>query len=213
LTRNIESHHHETHHKNEDTKKRILRAAAEVFSEKSYHTATVTEITERAGVAKGTLYWYFPGKAELFTGMMEDVFFSLFARVEKIKEHPDLPAGERIRKVIEEYLRIFRNPLWGKAFSSNLYELAMEFRHKLEKWGKYFYRLNREVIKKGVTEGLIRDDLDDEKMAFGFIGIILEFGKLHNLGEIKYSLEEETDFLYRFLFEGMVKKSPQKDHG
>ncbi len=189
----------------EETKQKILRAAAEVFSEKSYHTATVTEITERAGVAKGTLYWYFPGKAQLFIGMMEDVFFSLFARMEKIKEDPALAPDGRIRTIIGEYLRIFRNPLWARAFSSNLFELAREFRSKLKKWGSDFYRLNREVIKKCMAEGLIRDDLDCEKISFGFIGIIMEFAKLHGLGEIDYSLEEETDFIYRFLFEGIGK--------
>src|SRR5690606_40156657 len=91
----------------EETKQKILRAAKEIFSEKSYHTATVTEITERAGVAKGTLYWYFPGKAQLFIGMMEDVFLSLFAQVEKTKDDPDLATEERIRKIIGEYLRVF----------------------------------------------------------------------------------------------------------
>ena len=50
----------------EETKKRILQAAAEVFAEKSFHAATISEITNRAGVAKGTLYWYFPGKEELY---------------------------------------------------------------------------------------------------------------------------------------------------
>lgn len=204
MTRNIEPHR-QAHFENEDTKKRILRAAKEIFSEKSYHTATVTEITERAGVAKGTLYWYFPGKAQLFIGMMEDVFLSLFAQVEKTKDDPDLATEERIRKIIGEYLRVFRDPLWARAFSSNLYDLAREFRHKLKKWGNHFYRLNREVIKKCVAEGLVRNDLDCEKISFGFIGIIIEFGKLHSLGEINYSLEEETDFIYRFLFEGIGK--------
>ncbi len=54
----------------EETKKRILQAAAEIFAGKSFHEATITEITTRAGVAKGTLYWYSSGKEALFIAMM-----------------------------------------------------------------------------------------------------------------------------------------------
>ena len=39
----------------EETKKRILQAAAEVFAEKSFHSATISEITNR-GVWPRVLY-------------------------------------------------------------------------------------------------------------------------------------------------------------
>jgi len=48
----------------------ILRAARSVFASKGYQAATVDDIAEFAGVAKGTIYCYFPSKFELFIGVL-----------------------------------------------------------------------------------------------------------------------------------------------
>ncbi len=44
----------------------IVRAARKVFSRKDFRDATVDEIAEVAGLAKGTVYQYFPSKQEIF---------------------------------------------------------------------------------------------------------------------------------------------------
>jgi AcrR family transcriptional regulator len=187
----------------EETKKRILQAAAEVFAEKSFHAATISEITNRAGVAKGTLYWYFPGKEELFIGMMEEIFSTLLQHVVKIKDDPDLSTGEKFHRVILEYLRVFGGSRLGKVVLNNIREFTMEFHYKLQQWNKEFYRLNRALFEKGVAEGLVRADWDSRQMATAFAGIVIEFGKVHMLGENCCSLEESADFIYDLLFKGL----------
>jgi AcrR family transcriptional regulator len=47
------------------SREKILAAALEVFAEKGYHDATISEITARAGVSRGLLTYYFPGKQRL----------------------------------------------------------------------------------------------------------------------------------------------------
>lgn len=47
------------------SRERILAAALAVFAEKGYHNATVSEITARAGVSRGLITYYFPGKQQL----------------------------------------------------------------------------------------------------------------------------------------------------
>ena len=44
----------------------ILAAARTVFAEKGYQDATMDQIAEVAGVAKGTLYSYFPSKRDVY---------------------------------------------------------------------------------------------------------------------------------------------------
>ena len=44
------------------TLRRLLEAAASEFGERGYHEAAITGITQRAGVALGTLYTYFESK-------------------------------------------------------------------------------------------------------------------------------------------------------
>lgn len=47
------------------TKRRILEAAAGVFAEHGYASASMAEILSAAGVTKGALYFHFPGKEAL----------------------------------------------------------------------------------------------------------------------------------------------------
>jgi AcrR family transcriptional regulator len=51
-------------------KHQILEGAARVFAQDGYEGASMSRIAAEAGVSKGTLYYYFPGKAELFADYM-----------------------------------------------------------------------------------------------------------------------------------------------
>jgi len=49
----------------EQSREKILAAALAVFAEKGFHNATISEITARAGVSRGLITYYFPGKQQL----------------------------------------------------------------------------------------------------------------------------------------------------
>ena len=48
----------------------ILEAAKELFEEKGYHEAKISEIAIVAGIGKGTVYEYFESKQSLFEEMI-----------------------------------------------------------------------------------------------------------------------------------------------
>jgi TetR/AcrR family transcriptional regulator, cholesterol catabolism regulator len=52
---------------------RIRQAALELFQEKGYEATTVEEIADRADVAKGTFFNYFPRKDALLSCLAEDM--------------------------------------------------------------------------------------------------------------------------------------------
>ena len=54
------------------TKKRLFDAAMELIGERGFTDASVDEIVHRAGVAKGTVYYHFAGKAELVEALIAD---------------------------------------------------------------------------------------------------------------------------------------------
>ncbi|HEY6799250.1 MAG TPA: helix-turn-helix domain-containing protein, partial [Agromyces sp.] len=45
-----------------ETRRRLLAAAERVFADHGYHEASVSRITDRAGVGQGTFYLYFDSK-------------------------------------------------------------------------------------------------------------------------------------------------------
>ncbi len=59
--------------RSEATRRRIVRAAVEEFSERGYQGATIAAIAERAGVASQTVYFVFHTKAELISAAIDSL--------------------------------------------------------------------------------------------------------------------------------------------
>jgi len=78
------------------SRERILAAALAVFAEKGYHDATISEITARAGVSRGLLTYYFPGKQNLVDELL-DRYLDEVAAVLEVTGSPD----ERLAAVID----------------------------------------------------------------------------------------------------------------
>ena len=55
----------------EQTRERVVAAAAKVFARRGYHRATVDEIASEAGFTIGALYSNFAGKEELFLAIAD----------------------------------------------------------------------------------------------------------------------------------------------
>ncbi|MEV0593794.1 TetR/AcrR family transcriptional regulator [Nonomuraea cavernae] len=55
-----------------ETRKSMLRAAREIFSEHGFAEANVADVVARAGSSVGSLYHHFGGKTELFLALYED---------------------------------------------------------------------------------------------------------------------------------------------
>ena len=60
-------------HKTAQTRQAVARAALELFIEQGYRGTPMSDVAERAGVAKGTVYRYFADKQALFAGVISDV--------------------------------------------------------------------------------------------------------------------------------------------
>jgi AcrR family transcriptional regulator len=58
----------------EGSRTRLLEAAAGVFARRGYERATIDEIARAAGLSKGTVYWNFDSKEELFLALLEERF-------------------------------------------------------------------------------------------------------------------------------------------
>ena len=59
-----------------DTRTRILEAAVQVFAQKGYHETRVDDIVAESKTSKGSVYFYFPSKQDIFLGLI-DMFSGL----------------------------------------------------------------------------------------------------------------------------------------
>jgi AcrR family transcriptional regulator len=56
----------------EDTRKKILESAAQVFAKKGFHGSVVDDIVKASGTSKGAVYFYFASKEQIFFSLVED---------------------------------------------------------------------------------------------------------------------------------------------
>ena len=104
------------------TKKAIFNAAIKVFSIEGYDSATVDEIASEAGVAKGTLYYNFQGKEEIFKFVIDEGMKLIKNEVlDAIKDIDDpleklkISAKVQLRYVYnnKEFFRVIMSQIWG----------------------------------------------------------------------------------------------------
>lgn len=53
-----------------ERKQQLVEAAMALFAERGYSATRILDICDRAGVAKGLFYWYFPTKLDLFSELV-----------------------------------------------------------------------------------------------------------------------------------------------
>ncbi len=72
----------------QDRERRIIAAARRLFDRKGYADTAMEEIAERAGLAVGTLYNYFPSKDELLLAILRRETDALIGSGERVLENP-----------------------------------------------------------------------------------------------------------------------------
>ena len=84
----------------------IQEATMRVISRKGMAAATVQEIADEAGVAKGTIYLYFRDRDELIEKTFEGAMAQLMARIDAVLDK-DLPFDQKIRELLASKLAFF----------------------------------------------------------------------------------------------------------
>ncbi len=82
--------------KSEETRRRILEAALEIFRERGFASATMREIATSAGVAVGAAYYYFESK--------DAIVMAFYERAQE-EMRPELAAALDRSRTLEERLR------------------------------------------------------------------------------------------------------------
>lgn len=80
----------------------IVGAAVRLFNRYGYKRTSIDTIAREAGVAKATVYAYFPGKEDVFRAVCAAVCDDILARADAAASLPDLEA--RLRGVLEAKL-------------------------------------------------------------------------------------------------------------
>jgi AcrR family transcriptional regulator len=95
----------------EQKRKRILAAAAELFAAQPFHKVLLSDVAEAAGVGKGTLYIYFKNKEDLYLSVLYTGFDELVTELQRRLDQDRLDPEEYLEAAVSEIVRFaYRNP-------------------------------------------------------------------------------------------------------
>ena len=100
-------------------------------------------MTARAGVAKGTLYLYFPSKEALFEGLVRTAVAPIIVRMSELAAAPDMPP----MKAIEAFFALFETEVLGTR-RKLLQRLIISEGPRLPAIAEVYYR---EVVSRGLA--------------------------------------------------------------
>lgn len=80
-----------------ERQQQLVDTAIALFSERGYGATRIRDICDRAGVAKGLFYWYFPTKLDLFAELVRTMRRRL-RRAQAAAMDPDADASTRLRQ-------------------------------------------------------------------------------------------------------------------
>jgi TetR/AcrR family transcriptional regulator len=185
------------------TKKVIFEAAIKLFSKKGYHKSTMDEIAEAAGVAKGTLYYHFNSKEDIFRFIIDEGVKIIEDEIKDRTMHLDNPI-DKLRMVCKvqlelviKYIEFFKTVLsqmWGDEERQN------QLREVL---GRYF-KLIEGYLREAADEGVIANS-NIEIIAFNFFGIMAST-VVYSLIHKEMDVNELIDTLLEFIMRAIGRK-------
>ena len=98
----------------------LLRAAEELFGERSYHRTTVADICARAGMATGSFYSYYGSKAEIFAAVVRGINDDLRQAMRAALEHAEGGQRARERAAFRAYFDMLSERPWNRAMPTQL---------------------------------------------------------------------------------------------
>ncbi len=189
----------------------ILDAAVELFAANGYADCDMDCVATKAGVAKGTLYLYFPGKQELFFACVDRGMQEMTQAVQAAAEQATEPL-DRIRRGVRAYLTFFdEHPRYVEliihersAFRDRIRPTYFEHRDANRgPWRSLYYDL--------VALGVFRDDLAVERMLDTMSNLL--YGTMftnHVIGR-SASIDEQYRAMIEVVFRGFLSEQARKE--
>ncbi|AMA71400.1 MULTISPECIES: TetR/AcrR family transcriptional regulator [Aneurinibacillus] len=179
------------------TKELIFQGALKAFAEKGFNETTMEQIAEICGVAKGTLYYNFKTKEDLYIFVMESGvqnFIGMIHDYVDVVNKNDF--RQRVIRLIEAHLDFFQNEqdfcrlLLSRSWGTQ--ERHHTIRYVLQ---EYFVLLEQE-LQTAKEKGKLPSNIEVNAVASSFFGMIgftamrtiIHEGTLDNPG-LRYSLQ------------------------
>jgi AcrR family transcriptional regulator len=179
----------------------ILLKAKHLFSEKGFHSLTVSDITSSLGIARGTFYLYFKNKDDVYRRVLEETVSEIRKRLKRLPLDRPL---EQLRENLLSVLKLIEEDReTAKLIFYHPYRLNPQFDQVLEEFFSQVLFLIERALLRGMEMGIVRE-CSVPVVSRAILGAFLEVGKGLLKGEVE-SAEEAVDELLNFGLRGLLE--------
>ncbi len=188
-----------------NTKRKILKAAVDMFAVHNYHATSMTMIAQKAGVSKGSLYWYFESKESLFRELIIKGIEYFNKKFKKIAYRDNMNAYEKLYEITKLTVKISEENLgMVNILNNNFQFINRKFKQKLKEKRVESIEIYTAIINQGIKEEIIREG-NSQHMA-GMILAIIFIANINWLVKEIDNPEEQVDFIFEFIMNGIERK-------
>ncbi|SDC47836.1 MULTISPECIES: TetR/AcrR family transcriptional regulator [unclassified Candidatus Frackibacter] len=185
------------------TKDKIIEVAVELFANYGYHKTTMDLIAEKAGVAKGTLYWHFSSKNELFNGIIERNLNKYFNFLEEVRDNKELNTHQKIEYIIDNQSTFFnKHQSIIRELMSNQEGIDKECKERILTLKDKNINLLSAIFQQGINNKEF-SLVDSHIAALAFMGINIMVSREEELF-LGNNLDRTNQILKNFIFNGIL---------
>ena len=159
------------------TKRKIFETSMSLFAKKGYEATSIEEITSVVGVAKGTLYYHFSSKEEIFNFLVEEGM-NLLKNSISIKTSKVDNVVDKLKAIIliqikilikyEDFITILLSQIWGKeprnvACKNYVFDYINIIEKKLTEFITKLKDMKFQIVGTKVTNGKDIKELEKNK--------------------------------------------------
>lgn len=159
------------------TRAKLYEAAVTLIAEQGFSATTVDEIAERAGVAKGTVYYNFKSKTELFEELLRYGVGLLTASLQEAADEAERRGGGKI-EALDGMIRaglvfIDRYPAFTQLYVAELWRTNRAWQSTLMVVRREAVAVVETVLREGVDRGELSKEIDVPLTAAALFGMVL----------------------------------------
>jgi AcrR family transcriptional regulator len=189
------------------TRQLILEAALRCFARKGYLRTSMDDIVAESGLSKGTLYWHFENKSDLFINLFDLIIGDMVEAFFQYQVADDAPASEHLRQLSRTFGTVISGNEMLAEMPINLMaevwqvpEFAARYQAMLDDFGEML----RAIIEKGIGEGEFRQ-VDVKRVIWSIMaaydGLILYY-----MAGVMPDIEAHYEALTDLFLDGLCKR-------
>ena len=179
----------------------IYEAAVAVLVEHGFEAMTMDRVADEAGVAKGSLYNYFPNKVELLQFVHDKTIEPLRERVDAILE-ADRSAIDKLRAIFRTWFQYISEHRGLFHFLFNEYAVHVLLKREGGTSQDDGIRNLRTVIEQGIEERVFRP-VDSQRCATMLFGAVCEACERQVASDEPFLVDEMLEFAMEFFLHGV----------